>query len=759
MSTLVIVESPAKAKTIGKFLGRKYTVKASMGHVRDLPRSQFGVDVEHDFAPKYITVRGQGQTLQDLRSAAKKADKVLLATDPDREGEAISWHLADALKLDNDAPQRIEFHEITKQAIQNSVKHPRPINMDLVNAQQARRVLDRIVGYKLSPFLWAKVKPGLSAGRVQSAALRLICDRDAEVKAFVPVEYWTVTLWLSKTAKSAKFPAKLVRCGNEKCDLPNQAAANQVVRDLDNAAYQVSKVTKAERQRKPPAPFTTSTLQQEAARRLGFTARRTMSVAQQLYEGLDVGDAGTVGLITYLRTDATRVAAEAQAEAQQFIDNTWGPSYRPERPPKYKTRAGAQAAHEAIRPTSLLRTPEEVKSHLSRDQHALYRLIWERFLASQMSPAVFDTVSADIAVLGPNSHKLPYLFRASGSVIKFKGFTAVYSEQTDDENEQVDDQERQLPALAEGDTLVRRSLEQAQHFTQPPPRFTEAMLVKTLEELGIGRPSTYATIIETLVRRGYVNKSERRFTPTELGIITVDLLKEHFPNIVDVEFTANMEEQLDQIGDGEADWVQIIRTFYEPFSAALEQAHDLVEEVQIADEETDIPCELCGRNMVIKWGRFGKFLACPGFPECKNTKPLLVEIGVPCPQCGKALVERKSRRGRTFYGCSGYPDCSFTSWEKPVAARCPSCQGILVERTRRGGTVQWACANKECGFVGVPAEQADGTTGQDPVVVAVAHAPAGKKQVAARGSNAKAPDVGRQPAGKPRAATRRSKKG
>lgn len=701
MGTLVIVESPAKARTIGRFLGRNYSVKASMGHVRDLPRSQFGVDIENDFAPKYITVRGQGKRLQELRTAARKADRVLLATDPDREGEAISWHLAEALKLDTEAQLRIEFNEITRSAVEKAIKNPRPIDFNLVNAQQARRVLDRLVGYKLSPLLWEKIKPGLSAGRVQSAALRMICDRETDIKEFKSEEYWSLTVWLSKTQTGTQFPARLIRCGEENAELRNEAETLAIVQELENASYRVNTVKRSRRTRRPTAPFTTSTMQQEAARRLRFTARRTMSVAQQLYEGLDVGE-GTVGLITYLRTDSTRVATEAQAAAQELIDSTWGSEYRPKQPPQYKSKRGAQEAHEAIRPTDVRRTPESVKEHLTREQHLLYKLIWERFIASQMAPAVFDTVTADIAPLVDDA-QLPYTFRATGSTIRFSGFMAVYSEQTDEDNDS-DDSEKKLPDLQEGDDLLERKIDPRQHFTQPPPRFTEAMLVKTMEELGIGRPSTYATIIDTIQKRGYVTKQENRFAPTELGFAAVDLLKTHFPDIVDVEFTANMEQRLDDIEDGKTDWVGLIREFYGPFSDSLERAHVLAEEKRIEDEVTDEICESCGRNMVIKWGRFGKFLACPGYPECKTTKPLLIEIGVPCPKCGSSIVERKSRRGRAFYGCAAYPECDFTSWQRPVAAKCPACGGYMVERRRRNQETLWVCADKECGQTMAPSD-------------------------------------------------------
>lgn len=703
--TLIIVESPTKAKTIRKFLGRNYTVKASMGHIRDLPKSQFGVDVEKDFEPKYITVRGQGKVLQELRKAAKSADRVLLAPDPDREGEAISWHLAQALKLE-DTDNRIVFHEITKRAIQNAVKEPRPINSHLVDAQQARRVLDRLVGYKLSPLLWAKVKRGLSAGRVQSVALRIICDREEEIESFVPEEYWSIIAGL-ETAEGGRFEAKLHARGKDKIEVRNKEEADSVLSELENAQFVVASVTKRERRRNPAAPFTTSTLQQEASRKLGFSARKTMQLAQELYEGLDVGAEGTVGLITYLRTDATRVSEEAQAEAREYIEKEFGPEYRPEKPFQYENKQGAQAAHEAIRPTSTLRTPASVKPYLKRDQLRLYRLIWERFVASQMSPAVFDTVSADIAAGD-------YVFRATGSTVKFPGFMTLYIEQHDDEDDdKKGEKDKSLPELNEGAQLKHRELTAKQHFTQPPPRFTEAMLVKTLEEQGIGRPSTYVNIIDTIQRRGYVVREDKRFVPTELGQIIVDLLKEHFPDIVDVEFTANMEHKLDQIEEGVLDWKDVVREFYEPFEVALQGAHQLVEQVEIADEETDEICEECGRNMVIKWGRYGKFLACPGFPECRNTKPLLVSIGVPCPDCGNEIVERRSRRGRTFYGCSTYPECEFTSWQRPVNAKCPQCSSILVERNRRGQGPIWVCSSKDCGFTQEPVPDVEGAAAEE----------------------------------------------
>ena len=692
--SLVIVESPAKARTISRFLGRSYTVKASVGHVRDLPKSQFGVDIDNGFQPKYITIRGKGPILKELRDAAKKSDRILFATHPDREGEAISWHLAEALKVNGTDPCRIEFHEITKQAVKKAIKEPRPINQDLVDSQQARRILDRIVGYKLSPLLWAKVKRGLSAGRVQSVAVRLICEREAEIDAFEPVEYWSVVADLQSTTasepKQGIFSAKLHRIDGKKVDIKNQAEAETIVKSAAQADFTVQSVERKERRRNPAPPFTTSSLQQEASRRLNFTARRTMRVAQQLYEGLDVGSEGTVGLITYIRTDATRVAPEAQQAARQTIVALYGNEYVPAKPPVYKSRAGAQAAHEAIRPTSMDRRPEDMKPFLTRDQQRLYRLIWERFIASQMAPAILDTVAVSIKAR-------EYVFRATGSAIKFPGFMALYIENTDN-NDQPDGDEGMLPELTEGEVLRLLQLTPNQHFTQPPPRYSEAMLVKTLEELGIGRPSTYAQIIDTIRKRGYVEIEEKRFFPTELGSIVVELLKEHFPNIIDVEFTANMEDRLDRIEEGEEDWVQVLEEFWGPFAAELKKAETHMEEVEIAEEETDEICEKCGRNMVIRQGRYGRFLACPGFPECRNTKPLLKRIGVVCPKCGGEVVERRTRRGRTFYGCDNYPNCEFTSWQRPVGKNCPECGEFLVLRQRRNQNPRAVCSNKECDY-------------------------------------------------------------
>ncbi len=698
--SLVIVESPAKAKTIGKFLGRSYQVKASMGHVKDLPRSQFGVDVENSFTPKYITIRGKGPVLQELRSAAKKARRVYLATDPDREGEAISWHLADALKLDSEEPCRVEFNEITQRTVKEAIKHARPINQDLVDSQQARRILDRLVGYKLSPLLWNKVKPGLSAGRVQSVAVRLICDRQREIEAFVQEEYWTVSARLAPhNGNGNQFTAAVNAKNGKKLDSISEEEAKQIVADLQSAEFTVDKVVPRQRKRNPAAPFTTSTLQQEASRRLGFSAAKTMRLAQQLYEGLDVGDEGTVGLITYIRTDAVRIAQEAQDEAREYIESTFGKEYRPSRPKQYKTKQGAQAAHEAIRPTSVLRTPEAIKQYLQRDQLRLYRLIWQRFVASQMAPAVMDTLSVDIGARSAQaapSDRPEYTLRATGSKIRFAGFMKLYIEKQDDDKD--DDEEKFLPELEQGQSLDLKEVTPEQHFTQPPPRYSEAMLVKTLEELGIGRPSTYATIIDTVQRRGYAQLIDKRFEPTELGFIVTDLLKEHFAQILDTDFTAHLESQLDSVEEGQVRWVEVLDQFYESFSKSLEQAVNEMQSVELEDEVSDEVCDKCGRNMVIKHGRFGKFLACPGFPDCRNTKPLLQSIGVKCPKCGGDIVERRSRKGRQFYGCSNYPDCDFVSWDEPVGRECPECKAMLVRKKKRNQPDKIVCPTKGCSY-------------------------------------------------------------
>ena len=677
--SLIIVESPAKATTIRRFLGKNYIVKASMGHVRDLPRSQFGIDIDRNYKPKYITIRGKGPVLQELRKAAKKTDRVLLATDPDREGEAIAWHLAQALNL-NDEKCRIEFREITKQAVKNGVKQPRSISENLFAAQQGRRILDRIVGYKLSPLLWAKVKRGLSAGRVQSVVVRIICDREAEIEAFEPEEYWSATALLTNT-EDQEFEAKLFKYQNKKIELHNETEANKVKDNLINQTWTVSKIVEKERKRNPAPPFITSTLQQEAARKLNFTVKKTMRVAQQLYEGLNVGE-GNVGLITYMRTDAVRVANEAVTEVRGLINEKFGTDFLPQKPRVYRSKSGAQEAHEAIRPTSVFRTPEELKTHLNRDQLRLYRLIWERFVASQMASAITHTVTVDITVQD-------YMFRASGSQIKFPGFIQVYVEGQDD----TEKNSRTLPELKENEIVNLKDLNLKQHFTQPPPRYTEAMLVKTLEENGIGRPSTYAPIIDTNLRRGYVFLEDKRFKPTELGIIVVEILKENFAYLLDVDFTASMEQKLDEIEEGKANWVEIIDDFYQEFAKDLKKAHDELEKVEIQDEVSDVECSKCGAFMVIKWGRFGKFLACPNYPECKNTKSLLNEIGVKCPDCADGeIVERRTKRGRLFYGCSNYPDCQFSTWRKPINEKCPKCGQLMVLNKEKHPI----CINKEC---------------------------------------------------------------
>ena len=682
--TLVIVESPAKAKSISKFLGNKFKVLASMGHVRDLPKSQLGVDVEHGFNPKYITIRGKGDTIKELRSAVKKADKVLLASDPDREGEAIAWHLQKLLDIDDKDPCRIEFNEITKQSIQNAVKKPRPIDDKRVDAQQARRILDRLVGYKLSPLLWRKVKKGLSAGRVQSVAVRLICDREEEINAFVPEEYWTLTAILARGGLNP-FEARLHRIGKDKAEVPDEERMDGILADLKGAVYTVVKIVRKEKNRQPAPPFITSSLQQEAYRKLNFTARKTMMVAQQLYEGVELGKEGPSGIVTYIRTDSVRLSESAIAEAREFIKNKFGDSFVPPVPRRLAAKGRAQDAHEAIRPTSVDREPESIKGFLTADQYKLYKLIWSRFVACQMSPAVIDTTSVDISAKD-------YTFRATGSIIKFKGFMQVYTESTDDGEKE---KENVLPELAEGDLLDLQKLTPKQHFTQPPPRYSDATLVKALEEKGVGRPSTYAPIVETILKRGYVVRESKQFYPTELGIIVVNLLKEHFRDIIDVEFTAEMEEKLDGVEEGEQDWVKLLDDFFQPFDKTLSKAEEEIGRVDLADEVTEEVCEQCGRNMVIKMGRYGKFLACPGFPDCRNTRPLLEPTGVNCPRCKGELVLRRSKKGRAFYGCSNYPDCGFVVWDRPSNEKCPLCGGITVIKKARGKE-EHKCVNQEC---------------------------------------------------------------
>ncbi|WP_144664698.1 type I DNA topoisomerase [Bacillus velezensis] len=681
---LVIVESPAKAKTIERYLGKKYKVKASMGHVRDLPKSQMGVDIEQNFEPKYITIRGKGPVLKELKTAAKKAKKVYLAADPDREGEAIAWHLAHSLDLDLSSDCRVVFNEITKDAIKESFKHPRMINMDLVDAQQARRILDRLVGYKISPILWKKVKKGLSAGRVQSVALRLIIDREKEINDFKPEEYWTITGSFLKGKET--FEAGFFGKNGKKLPLKSEEDVKAILAQLKGNKYTVDKVTKKERKRNPALPFTTSTLQQEAARKLNFRAKKTMMIAQQLYEGIDLGKEGTVGLITYMRTDSTRISNTAVEEASAFIDQAYGKEYLAGKRKPAKKNENAQDAHEAIRPTSVLRKPADLKAVLGRDQLRLYKLIWERFVASQMAPAVLDTMSVDLSNNG-------LAFRANGSKVKFAGFMKVYVEGKDD---QLEEKDRMLPDLKEGDTVLSKDIEPEQHFTQPPPRYTEARLVKTLEELGIGRPSTYAPTLDTIQRRGYVGLDNKRFVPTELGQIVLDLIMEFFPEIINVEFTAKMERDLDHVEDGQTEWVQIIDSFYTDFEKRVKKAEAEMKEVEIEPEYADEDCELCGSRMVYKMGRYGKFMACSNFPDCRNTKPIVKQIGVKCPKCHEGnIVERKSKKKRIFYGCDRYPECDFVSWDKPIERKCPKCENMLVEKKLKKG-IQVQCV--ECDY-------------------------------------------------------------
>ncbi len=683
---LVIVESPTKSKTIEKFLGKNYLVKASMGHLRDLPKSQFGVDTEKEYQPKYINIRNKGVLIKELKSLAKKADKVLLATDPDREGEAIAWHLAFLLGIEEDQPCRVVFNEITKNAIQQAIKTPRKIDHDMVDAQQTRRILDRMVGYKLSPLLWRKIRKGLSAGRVQSVAVKLICDREKEIQAFVPEEYWTISVNLRAKAKEAAFSAELVKLNGKKLKITNGQQAKKLEKQLSNAQYKVLDVVLKERKRNPAAPYTTSNMQQDAVRKLGFTTKKTMMVAQQLYEGINLGQAGAVGLITYMRTDSVRISETAQQEAKIYIENKYGKNYCPAKYPVYSTKKNAQDAHEAIRPSDIIKSPDSMKEYLTRDQLRLYTMIWQRFLASQMSSAVFDTTTVDIS-----AGELE--LRSSGSILKFDGFLAVYDKKNDDEKEK----EVFIPQLKkEQDLLLDKVLPAQQHFTEPSPRYTEATLVKKLEENGIGRPSTYAPIINTILERHYVEKEDKKFVPTELGILVIQMLEDYFKTIVDVDFSANMEKSLDDIAEGEADKTKVLDAFYLPFAQTLSEAESKIGTVEIAPEVTDIKCEKCGRFMVIKQGRFGSFIACPGFPECRNAKPILKKIGVKCPLCEGEVVERKSKRGRKFFGCEKYPECAFVTWDKPTEQRCEKCSGVLVEQQERSGKVSLKCVNENC---------------------------------------------------------------
>lgn len=680
---LVIVESPAKAKTIGKYLGKNYIVEASMGHVRDLPKSKLGVDIDNDFEPKYITIRGKGDLLKTLRKAAKKADKVYLATDPDREGEAISWHLANLLNIEDGEECRIVFNEITKTAVKNSIKNARQINQNLVDAQQARRILDRLVGYEISPILWKNVKWGLSAGRVQSAALKLICDREEEIKKFIPEEYWTVDCELKKGRK--KFSIKLSTYKNKKIELKTEEETNEVINSIDKDNFMIKSIKKGSKLKNPMAPFTTSTLQQEASKKLNFMTKKTMSVAQGLYEGVEVKGYGTVGLITYMRTDSVRISQEAQEGAKNFILNNYGENYLPKEARIYKGKKNIQDAHEAIRPTNIDITPEVAKANLTTEQYKLYTLIWKRFVASQMASCILNTNSIDI-INGD------YKFKASGSTIQFDGFMKIYEYAISEEDD------NSLPELEEGETLKAALLQGRQHFTQPPARYTEASFVKLLEEKGIGRPSTYVPTISTLLSRDYVNREKKNLIPTELGFIVNNIICEYFKQIADVDFTARMERNLDHIEEGEIQWKSVVGEFFEPLKHSLEKAEKEMAKVVIEDEVSDVPCDKCGKMMVIKKGRYGKFLACPGYPECKNAKPIVEEIKAPCPKCGRKVLAKRSKKGKRFYGCSGYPECDFISWNEPVEKKCPECGSYMVKKYSKKSGDYIQCSNSECKY-------------------------------------------------------------
>ena len=679
---LVIVESPAKAKTIEKFLGKShYTVKASVGHVRDLPKSQLGVDIENNFEPKYINIRGKGDVIKELKKEAKKAKKVYLATDPDREGEAISWHLSYILNIDEDEKCRIEFNEITKGAIKNAIKNPRNIDLNLVDAQQARRVLDRLLGYQISPILWQKVRKGLSAGRVQSVTTKLICEREEEIKSFIPKEYWTIELVvLNKDGE--EFTLKFYGEDGKKIDLENEAQVNKILDIINNAELTVSKIESKSRRKSAPKPFTTSVLQQDAANKLNFTTKKTMMVAQELYEGIDIKGEGTVGLISYIRTDSKRISEEAREKAKDYIVDSIGQNYYKDhtKDSKGKKEKKVQDAHEAIRPTSVERTPDSIKDSLSKDQYKLYNLIWRRFVASQMEDSIFDVLNVEC-----NIENL--VFKATGSKLKFDGYTKIYNF--------TDREDKILPSLSEGESLKIQKQDPQQHFTSPPPRYTEASLVKTLEELGIGRPSTYAPTITTILNREYVEKEGTSLLPTELGIIVTKILDENFHKFMEVDFTADMESQLDQIEEGNAEWKHVVEEFYSPLEEAIKTALENIEKVNM-DEETDEICELCGSNMVIKYGRFGKFMACKNYPECKNTKPIVNKIGVKCPKCKEGdIIMRKSKKKKVFYGCSNYPECDFVAWDKPVEEPCEECGSYMYEKYSKSGT-KIVCSNKDC---------------------------------------------------------------
>ena len=683
---LVIVESPAKARTISKFLGRSYKVEASNGHVRDLPKSQLGVDVEHGFEPKYITIRGRGEVLERIRKEAKGAKSIVLATDPDREGEAISWHLATVLGLDPQTACRVEFNEITEKTVKNAIKQPRPVNMQLVAAQQARRLLDRLVGYKISPLLWVKIKKGLSAGRVQSVATRMIVDREQEIEQFVPEEYWHVEAELS--AQGTPLHARLYALDGERVQIANQQQAEEAKARIERGGFVIRSVKRAERRKHPAPPFTTSNLQQEASRKLGFTTAKTMQIAQQLYEGVDIEGRGTLGLISYIRTDSVRLSEEAVADAREMIAARYGAQYVPEKPVVYKGRKSAQDAHEAIRPTNMELRPEEIRSSLTRDQYNLYRLVYLRFVACQMADAVYETQQIEIA------SETGAALRSSAERVKFAGFTAVYEESADEALPQ-EQPAAALLQVTEGTAADVTGTAATQHFTQAPPRYTEASLVRALEEKGIGRPSTYAPTISTILARGYVTREKKQLFPTELGIMITDMMKEYFSDIVDIAFTAEMEERLDEVEEGRVNWRDVVADFYGPFEKTLENAEAKIEKVEMKDEVSDVVCDKCGAKMVYKLGRYGRFLACPNFPDCRNTKAIQVEIEAPCPKCGGKLLQKMSRKGRKFYGCEHYPECDFVSWEMPVKEKCPQCGSYMtLSRSKKGDF--HVCANEAC---------------------------------------------------------------
>ncbi len=681
---LVIVESPAKAKTIKKYLGKNYVVEASMGHVRDLPKSQLGVDIEKNYEPKYITIRGKGELLDKIKKQAKKSEKIYLATDPDREGEAISWHLANILKIDTEESCRIEFNEVTKSAVKNAIKSPRKINENVFDAQQARRVLDRLVGYEISPILWRKIKWGLSAGRVQSVALRIICDREKEIQAFVPEEYWTVEAKVSKLAETKTFTVKLHSKKGKKIIINKEEEANNIIKVVQQGEFVVKDIKDTAKSKNPLPPFTTSTLQQDAYRKINFSTKKTMATAQQLYEGIEIKGHGTIGLITYMRTDSVRVSEEAQGATLEFIKNIYGDKYAPKVKRAYKGKKGAQDAHEAIRPTNVEITPEIAKETLSNDQLKLYTLIWNRFVASQMESAIIDTTPISIS-------NGDYLFKASGFKVRFDGFTKIYA--TDNEDE---DGNAKLPTLNTDEKLIEKSVDGKQHFTQPPARFSEASLVKTLEENGIGRPSTYAPTITTLLSRKYVDREKKVLFPTELGFIVNNIVSEYFKQIVDVEFTAEMESKLDSIEEGNANWKSVVEEFFVPLKEAIEIAEKEIAKITIEDKVSDIPCDKCGRLMVIKQGRFGEFLACPGYPECKNTKTMARELDVKCPKCGGNVLEKRSKKGKIFYGCGNYPQCDFVSWHEPTEKKCPQCGSVMAKRYSKAKGDYLECINSEC---------------------------------------------------------------